>query len=109
MKSVLLALALVLALPLPVQAERGGNARQDADRVYWTCMNDYPGGWESEYKWSKDCARIANGRGAGLNRSRRDYRLGPDRQMDRERRRCIEDRNEINTSRCLREAERFGW
>ena len=108
MKPILLALALTLALPLPVHAERGANSHREADRVYRICMKDYPGGWRSEREWSKDCARIANRRGSGLNRSRRDYYLGPNRQIERERRRCIEDRNEINTSRCLREAEQSG-
>ena len=109
MKPALLALILVLALPLPVHAERGAYSRREADRVYQNCMAQYPGGWRSEREWSRECIKIADGPEAAANSARRDYHFGPNRQVNRERRRCIDDPHEINTSHCLREAEQSRW
>lgn len=109
MKPILLALVLILALPLPIHAERGDNSRHKADSVYRNCMAQYPGGWQSEREWSRECIKMADGPRAAINRARRDYYLGPDRQVEQERRRCIDDPDEINTSLCLRDAEGQGW
>jgi hypothetical protein len=98
-------LIVACVIAAPVHAQGMSKSRPDVDKVYRTCMSQYPGGWRSEAEWSDRCVEIADGPRASANRARLDYYLGSRRRAEVDRRRCIEDPQIVNTSRCIRDAE----
>lgn len=103
MKVAVIAMALLGGVISPAHADQPHRSRH-ADEVYRSCMSQYPGGWRSEREWSDECLEIAYPH-VPARRALRDYYRRNGAQVEQERRRCVEDPHELNTSKCLHDAE----